>query len=139
MVHNFSLHPIVVGRLTQQVFEAGHSQKRTINACILSVPLSRQQPQDSSSENGDTYNGKVFLSQCKIIPYRYVYGPVSQVIPASGPITLTNNTTAHDLGRSLTYQQLTTERGYETSVPRTSKALWVKRVDVFPPCAQSPS
>lgn len=79
-----------------------------MNACILSVPLSRQQPQDSSSENGDTYNGKVFPSQCKIIPYQYVYGPISQVILASGPITLTTNTNAHDLGWSL------------------SKALWVE-------------
>lgn len=45
LVVNFSLHHTkVAGRSTQQEFEvAGHSQKRTINACIRSVPLSRQQ------------------------------------------------------------------------------------------------
>lgn len=82
LVSNFSLHPIVAGRSTQQEFEAaGHSQKRTINTGIHWLDNS---PQDSSSENGDTYSGQVFPSQSKIIPHWYVHEPISQVILASG-------------------------------------------------------
>lgn len=66
-------------------------------------PCLDNSPQDSSSENGDTYNGQVFTPQHKIIPHGYAYGPISQDFLASGPITLIANTNAYDLGLSLTH------------------------------------